>query len=107
VLSHSRPKILEQNPLARWWNVSPLVALTRAKKEFGDAIDIEGGISLILALLEKGMIDELDLSVTPVSGGENRIDIRELTKFFAEISQSEMIGQTKFYVCTLPIMNLK
>lgn len=101
VLSHSLPAVVSQNPQAHWWNLSPLAAINRAEKEFGPSIIIEGGISLIRQLLSARTITRLDLSVTPISGGENRIELNELLSHFKLVVEKSIDG-TLFYSCTEP-----
>ena len=87
--------------------MSPAVAVTRARKEFGQNIAVEGGANFIHDLLAAGCIDELRLSITPITGGEDKIMIHELTKFFAKISEEEKMGVTHFFTCIKPITNPK
>ena len=54
---------------------------------FGPRIHIEAGISIINELLRAGRIDELELSITEASGGEDKIDINELLSHFASKSE--------------------
>lgn len=102
VLSRSCPEILGANPRALWWNLSPAEAVRKAEKEFGPSIFIEGGISMINQLLSRGLISQLNLSVTPMSGGENRADLAQLLGHFNAVSQKVHNG-TSFYSCTDPI----
>ena len=57
---------------------------------------IEGGISMINELLEHKKIDQLELSVTPATGGEDTIDIKQLLSHFSQIDKREEPG-TVFY----------
>lgn len=102
VLSRSYPEILGTNPRALWWNLSPSEAVRKAEKEFGPAIFIEGGVSMIEELLSLGLISQLNLSVTPMSGGENRADLTQLLGYFNVVAQKVQNG-TSFYSCTEPI----
>lgn len=102
ILSHSRPDLIGTNPKAHWWNLSPADAAVRAREEFGENVLIEAGISIITELLNLSLIDQLELSVTPVHGGENRIAIEELLQHFTSITKSQ-IGDTIFYSCSAPI----
>lgn len=101
VLSHTFPEIVNENPQAHWWNLSPLEAVQKAEREFGPAVIIEGGISLLRQLLSARAISRLDLSVTPISGGENRIDLTELLSHFKVVVESSS-EKTLFYNCTEP-----
>lgn len=102
VLSHSYPEIVGENPRAHWWNLSPVEAVRKAEREFGPSIFIEGGVSMIGQLLSLGLISQLNLSVTPMSGGENRADLTELLSYFTVVEQNEK-GDTIFYSCTKPL----
>jgi dihydrofolate reductase len=90
---------LADNRQAYWWNASPSVAIERARRLFGPTILIEAGQSIILQLISLNMIDRLELSVTPVTGGEDRIDIKELLSHFTSVS-NESEGETVFYTAT-------
>jgi riboflavin biosynthesis pyrimidine reductase len=99
VVSTSMANALADNRQAYWWNASPSVAIERARRLFGQTILIEAGQSIILELISLNMIDRLELSVTPVTGGEDRIDIKELLSHFTSVS-NESEGETVFYTAT-------
>lgn len=103
IISHSRPALLDENPKAHWWMMPITEAVVRAQKEFGTTISIEGGVAMISELLGAGAISQLELSITPHNGGENKIDPLELFSHFEKI---EMIKEddTVFYTCTVPLM---
>ncbi len=96
VVSRSLVNPVQGNHLALFWNCSPVEAVRKARALFGEKILIEGGISMINELISHSMIDQLELSVTPASGGEDRIDIKALLSHFSQISQREESGTT-FY----------
>ena len=96
VISRSLVNPVQGNHLALFWNCSPVDAVSKARRLFGEKILIEGGISMINELIENKMIDQLELSVTPVTGGENLIDWKELLAKFANYSSTE-IEDTVFY----------
>jgi riboflavin biosynthesis pyrimidine reductase len=96
VISRSLVNPVQGNHLALFWNCSPVEAVTKARTLFGEKILIEGGISMINELISHSMIDQLELSVTPATGGDDCIDITELLSHFAYISQREESGTT-FY----------
>lgn len=102
VVSHTQPSVTEKNPRALWWNCSPSEALERALTDFGSDICVEGGVNFLRELLSQGKIDELRLSVTPFTGGENRINIAELLAEFRSVTKSHL-DETQFYLCTEPI----
>lgn len=99
VVSTSMANALADNRQAYWWNASPSVAIERARRLFGPTILIEAGQSIILELISLNMIDRLELSVTPVTGGEDRIDIKELLSHFTSVS-NESEGETVFHTAT-------
>lgn len=96
VISRSLINPVQGNHLALFWNCSPAQAVSRARELFGDKILIEGGVSMINELIENKLIDQLELSVTPFSGGEGKIEINRLLSHFSSISKTEESG-TIFY----------
>lgn len=96
VISRSLVNPVQGNHLAHFWNCSPALAVNRARELFGDSILIEGGVSLINELIENELIDQLELSVTPFSGGSDKIDIEQLLSHFSTVSKTEDSG-TVFY----------
>lgn len=96
VISRSLVNPAQGNHLALLWNCSPVQAVEKARKQFGDKILIEGGISMINELIDHGVIDQLELSVTPASGGDERIDWKELLARFSHYTSHEVEGTT-FY----------
>jgi riboflavin biosynthesis pyrimidine reductase len=71
-------------------------AVEKARTQFGERILIEGGITLINELIDHTVIDQLELSVTPASGGDDRIDWKTLLAKFAHCQSREVDGTT-FY----------
>ena len=96
VISRSLVNPVQGNHLALLWNCSPAQAVEKARRQFGEKILIEGGISMINELIDHGVIDQLELSVTPASGGDERIDWKELLTKFAHSTSREVDGTT-FY----------
>jgi riboflavin biosynthesis pyrimidine reductase len=96
VISRSLVNPVQGNHLALLWNCSPEQAVKKARIQFGDKILIEGGISMINELIDHGVINQLELSVTPASGGEERIDWKGLLARFSHCSSREVEGTT-FY----------
>lgn len=96
VISRSLVNPVQGNHLAHFWNCSPALAVSRARELFGDSILIEGGVSLINELIENELIDQLELSVTPFSGGSDKIDIEQILSHFSTVSKTEESG-TVFY----------
>ena len=96
VLSHSLVNPVAGNHLALMWNASLADAVERALRTFGSNILIEGGYSMICELLSADLLDGLELSVTPETGGEGIIDWKELIARFDSYEISEEEG-TLFY----------
>ena len=96
VISRSLVNPVQGNHLALLWNCSPSEAVNKAQKQFGDKILIEGGITMINELIANGVIDQLELSVTPASGGDERIDWKTLLAKFSHCTSREVDGTT-FY----------
>ena len=96
VISRSLVNPVQGNHLALLWNCSPVQAVEKARRQFGDKILIEGGITMINELIEQGVIDQLELSVTPASGGDERIDWKDLLAKFSHFTSREVEGTT-FY----------
>lgn len=95
VISRSLINPLADNRLAHCWNLSPEKALDRAIKTFGPEVHIEAGVAIILELIKAGRIDALELSITPVTGGEDRIDVAQLLAHFSH--QAEVVDlDTRF-----------
>jgi riboflavin biosynthesis pyrimidine reductase len=95
VLSKSLINPLADNRLAHCWNISPAKAIERAKITFGPTIHVEAGITIINELLEANLVNALELSITEVSGGEDKIDIEKLLSYFGEKSEQSIAG-TRF-----------
>ena len=51
---------------------------------------------MINDLISHNLIDQLELSVTTATGGEDKIDINELLSHFSQVSKREDLG-TIFY----------
>ena len=96
VISRSLVNPVQGNHLAHFWNCSPKQAVEKAQKQFGDKILIEGGVTMISELIDQSIIDELELSVTPASGGQDRVDWKGLIAKFAHCESREVDGTT-FY----------
>jgi riboflavin biosynthesis pyrimidine reductase len=92
VISRSLINPLANNRLAHCWNLSPEKALDRAIRTFGPNIHIEAGVSIINELLAAGRIDALELSITDVSGGEDKINLTQLLNHFPNKSETRING---------------
>ena len=96
VISRSLTSALSNNRLAFWWNTTPEKAIARAKKTFGENILVEAGPSLVTEMIQAGLIDGLELSVTSENGGEDKLDFQSLLMNFQSVTK-ETIGDTTFY----------
>ena len=99
VISTSMINALADNRQAYWWNASASEALERARRLFGPTILVEAGPSIINELISSGEVDRLELSVTQVSGGEDRIDIQGMLSHFTHV-ENVTEGETIFYTAT-------
>jgi riboflavin biosynthesis pyrimidine reductase len=99
IVSKSMLNPLSNNRLAHWWNCDPIEALERAQRLFGQTVVIESGVSIIEELIAAKKIDRLELSVTEINGGEDRIDYKKLLSNFAQISERTE-EDTTFYTAS-------
>jgi riboflavin biosynthesis pyrimidine reductase len=60
---------------------------------------IEAGASIINELIAAGEVDRLELSVTQITGGEDRIDIQAMLAHFTHV-ENVTEGETIFYSAT-------
>lgn len=85
-----------ENPIAQMWNCSPSEAVDKARKLFGVNILVEGGPKMIMDLVDNQKIDQLELSLTQASGGENIVDWQLLLSKFKNV-EVKQIEDTHFY----------
>jgi riboflavin biosynthesis pyrimidine reductase len=97
ILSRSTINPVVGNDLSHLWNMAPAQALAKAKVQFGERILIEAGTSIIFELIDQGLRDQRELSVSPVTGGDHPIDWQDLLNRFANHTHSTIDG-TDFYV---------
>ena len=95
VISKSLINPLANNRLAHCWNLTPVKALDRAIKTFGPNVHVEAGASIINELLSAGRVDALELSITEVSGGEDKVDLAKLLSYFSQQSE-KIVDGTRF-----------
>jgi len=88
------PENVRKNPMARIWELDPISAIEKARNEFGDSVLVEGGMKLIEQLLIANKIDELYLTISDKSGGENIYDLSALTRDFTVESSEKIAGET-------------
>jgi len=99
IVSKSMLNPLSNNRLAHWWNCDPIEALERAQRLFGNTVVIESGISIIEELIAAKKVDQLELSVTGVTGGEDKVDFKKLLAKFAKVTERKE-EDTIFYTAT-------
>lgn len=92
VISRSLINPLANNRLAHCWNLAPIRALDRAIKTFGPNVHVEAGVSIIEELISAGRVDALELSITQVKDGEDKIDITKLLSHFSQQNESTIDG---------------
>ena len=95
VVSRSLINPLANNRIAHCWNLTPVKALDRAIKTFGPNVHVEAGASIIEEFISAGRVDALELSITQVIDGEDKIDIAKLLTYFSQQSET-MIDGTRF-----------
>jgi len=88
------PESVRANPNAHIWELDPISAVDKARKEFGESVLVEAGMSLIQELLVANKIDELYLTLSKISGGENVYDLSALTREFTVESSEKIDGET-------------
>ena len=88
------PESVRANPKTHVWELDPISAVEKALKEFGGTVLVEGGIRLVQELLLANQIDELYLTLSKVSGGENVYDLSALTRDFTVESSEKIDGET-------------
>jgi riboflavin biosynthesis pyrimidine reductase len=60
---------------------------------------IEAGASIINELLPAGLIDALELSITPIVGGDDPIDLDQLLSYFPNKTE-KLVNGTRFISAT-------
>ena len=88
------PDSVRANPKTHVWELDPISAVEKARKEFGGSLLVEGGIRLVQELLLANQIDELYLTLSKISGGENVYDLSALTREFTVESSEKIDGET-------------
>lgn len=96
ICSRSSINPVVENENSELWNCSPGEAIDKARKVFGENILIEGGARMIVELVENQKIDQLELSVTEVIGGENILDWKLLLSNFKHV-EMQQIEDTQFF----------
>ena len=88
------PDSVRANPKTHIWDLDPISAVDKALKELGGTVLVEAGMSLIQGLLVANKIDELYLTLSKISGGENVYDLSALTREFTVESSEKIDGET-------------
>jgi riboflavin biosynthesis pyrimidine reductase len=88
------PPRLSTNPHAMVWDLPLAEAIARAVDKYGDLL-IEAGPELLKEALDLGLINELHLTISEVTGGENPIDIGALTRT-AKVVGEVQVDQGQF-----------
>jgi riboflavin biosynthesis pyrimidine reductase len=96
ICSQSSINPVVENEKSELWNCSPAEAIDKARQVFGENILIEGGARMIVELVENQKIDQLELSITEVIGGENILDWQLLLSKFKHV-EMQQIEDTKFF----------
>jgi riboflavin biosynthesis pyrimidine reductase len=68
------------------------------QSRFSGNVVVEAGPQLLQALIGAGVVDELQLSISPIDGDGNFIEITELLKDF-EIESEEVVDGTRLLKC--------
>jgi len=88
------PESVRSNPMANIWELDPVSAVEKVLNQFGESVLIEGGMKLIEELLVANKIDELYLTLSEKSGGENIYDLSAMTRDFTVESSEKLAGET-------------
>ena len=93
VLSHADqiPKEIIANTQVSLWNKNITDALSDVKKIYSHIL-IEAGPSLLGPALKAGLIDELHICISNISGGESQISLEEFTIGYTQIKREEVEG---------------
>ena len=75
--------------------MEPKLALEKARREFGPDVLIEAGPVLLNQFLNEGLVDQIEISVTPITGGADLINLNDALRGF-EITNDETIEDTRF-----------
>jgi riboflavin biosynthesis pyrimidine reductase len=95
VLSRALINPLIGNRLAHCWNLSPVKAVDKALETFGPRVHIEAGATILEELVAAGRIDELELSITAITDGEDKLDVEKLLTHFI-ITKDQSVDGTRF-----------
>jgi riboflavin biosynthesis pyrimidine reductase len=86
------PDLVRANPMVNIWDLLPMVALEKARAEFGPNILIEAGPKLLREFLRQGVIQELFITLSAQTGGNNKVELTELITGFVEASREDVSG---------------
>jgi riboflavin biosynthesis pyrimidine reductase len=96
ICSRSSINPVVENENSQIWNCSPEQAIDKARKVFGENVLIEGGARMLVELVEDQKIDQLELSITEVIGGENILDWQLLLSKFKHV-EMQQFEDTQFF----------
>jgi riboflavin biosynthesis pyrimidine reductase len=93
VLSHTDqlPKEIIANTQVVLWNKNIFDAISDAKKTYKHIL-VEAGPSLLGPALRAGLIDELHICISNISGGESQISLKDFTTGYTQIKREEVEG---------------
>ncbi|MFM1952733.1 MAG: hypothetical protein RJA33_1527 [Actinomycetota bacterium] len=100
VFSRKSEKLEFSHPMMQQVNVDRnLLEITRRidQRIEGDIV-VEAGASLLMALIEVGAIDSLELTQSPIDGDGHFVDIEALLKNFL-VEKEEVVGGTRLLKC--------
>jgi len=94
VLSREKSKLELNNPMMEQVYVEGNLAeqLTNISEKVSGDVVVEAGQSLLIALSEQGLIDHLELTITPLEGDGDFIDLDLLLSYYSQVSEQEIEG---------------
>jgi riboflavin biosynthesis pyrimidine reductase len=100
VFSRKPEKLIFQHPTMQQINVDRdlLEISRRIDQHISGEIVIEAGPGLLMAMVEVGAVDFLQLSITPIEGDGNFIDLNHLFSYF-EIENEDIQSGTRLLQC--------
>jgi riboflavin biosynthesis pyrimidine reductase len=96
VLTRSFQPLTLTHPTMQQINVFPESDIAEITRRIDERVDgdivVEAGAQLLISLIKVGVIDLLELSITPIEGDDCFIDIDSLISHFTEIKRREVDG---------------
>jgi riboflavin biosynthesis pyrimidine reductase len=96
ILTHTKVRLQPKNQLAKQFTLTPLQMIEEIATNFNPSqtspinLLIEAGPTLLLQMIDQGLVDHLYLTINQQAVGENPISISELTDSFELISSEEL-----------------